>query len=135
MNVHYESMNWRDRAKERKRRADELNDTLEAHYRFYWNVRTADLALRPYGVRLIVNDRVFHIYDGWPGSDRRKVSGSICDGRKLIWRAPSLPSRRVFDSTERKKRMSIRHSDLLQALCAPEIVSPVEFTRIREAGE
>jgi hypothetical protein len=89
VNIHsgatYESLNWRDRTKERKRRADELNDTLAAYHRFYWRVRLADLALSPYGIRLIPNDRVFHIYEE---PDRRKVSGSVGDGRKLIWRKP-----------------------------------------------
>jgi hypothetical protein len=84
----YSSLNWRDRAKERKRRAEELNDTLAAYHSCYWRVREADLALSPYGVRLVPNDRVFHIYEDWPGLDRRKVSGSVRDGRKLIWRRP-----------------------------------------------
>ena len=69
------SLNWRDRAKERKRRAEELNDTLAAYCRFYWRVRMGDLALEPYGIRLVPNDRVVHIYEDWPGLDRRKVSG------------------------------------------------------------
>ena len=86
----YGSLNWRDRAKERKRRAEELNDTLAAYCRFYWRVRASDLVLRPYGIRLIANDRVFHVYEDWPGLDRRKVSGSAWDGRKLIWRKPSV---------------------------------------------
>ena len=84
------SLNWRDRAKERKRRAKELNDTLAAYCRFYWRVRTGDLALEPYGIRLIPNAPVFHIYEDWPGLDRRKVSGSVWDGRKPIWRTPSV---------------------------------------------
>jgi hypothetical protein len=37
----------------------------------------ADVALSSYGIRLIPNDRVFHIFEDWPGLDRRKVSGSI----------------------------------------------------------
>ena len=86
----YGSLNWRDRAKERKRRAEELNDTLAAYCRFYWRVRASDLVLRRYGIRLIANDRVFHVYEDWPGLDRRKVSGSAWDGRKLIWRKPSV---------------------------------------------
>ena len=57
----YGSLNWRDRAKERKRRAEELNDTLAAYCRFYWRVRASDLVLRRYGIRLIANDRVFHV--------------------------------------------------------------------------
>src|SRR5215472_14088242 len=84
----YGSLNWRDRAKERKRRAEELNDTLAAYCRFYWRVRMGDLALEPYGIRLVPNDRVVHIHEDWPGQDRRKVSGSVWDGRKLTWRRP-----------------------------------------------
>ena len=86
----YGSLNWRDRAKERKRRAEELNDTLAAYCRFYWRVRTGDLVLRPYGIRLIANSRVFHAHEDWPGLDRRKISGSVWDGRKPIWRTPSV---------------------------------------------
>jgi hypothetical protein len=86
----YGSLNWRDRAKERKRRAEELNDTLAAYYGFYWHVRTGDLALEPYSIRLIPNAPVFHIHEDWPGLDRRKVSGSVWDGRKPIWRRPSV---------------------------------------------
>ena len=86
----YGSLNWRDRAKEKKRRAEELSDTLAAYYGFYWRVRTGDLALEPYGIRLVPNDRVFHVHEDWPGLDRRKVSGSVWDGRKPIWRTPSI---------------------------------------------
>jgi hypothetical protein len=84
----YKSLNWRDRAKGRQRATELLNDTLAAYHEFYWQLRMADVALSPYGVRLIPNDRVFHIFEDWPGLDRRKVSGSVWDGRKLIWRRP-----------------------------------------------
>ena len=62
----YASLNWRDRATEVKLRAERVNDTLA----------DADAALSPYGIRLI-NERGVHIYEDWPGLDRRKVSGSV----------------------------------------------------------
>ena len=62
----YASLNWRERATEVKLRAEGVNDTLEG----------ADAALSPYGIRLI-NERGLHVYEEWPGLDRRKVSGSV----------------------------------------------------------
>ena len=62
----YASLNWRDRAAEVKLRAEGVKDTLAG----------ADAALSPYGIRLI-NERGLHIYEEWPGLDRRKVSGSV----------------------------------------------------------
>ena len=75
----YASLNWRDRAAEVKLRAEGANDTLAG----------ADAALIPYGIR-IINERGLHVYEEWPGLDRRKVSGSVWDGRKLIWRKPAI---------------------------------------------
>ena len=60
------SLNWRDRAAEVKLRAERVNDTLAG----------GDAALIPYGIRLI-NERGLHVYEDWPGLDRRKVSGSV----------------------------------------------------------
>jgi hypothetical protein len=62
----YSSLNWRDRAAEVKLRAERVNDTLAG----------GDAALIPYGIRLI-NERGLHVYEDWPGLDRRKVSGSV----------------------------------------------------------
>src|SRR6187401_3619844 len=75
----YASQNWRDRATEVKLRAEGVKDTLAG----------GDAALSPYGIR-IINERGLHVYEEWPGLDRRKVSGSVWDGRKLIWRKPGV---------------------------------------------
>ena len=79
----YIEMGWRDRAQERKRRAE--NAAHDGH----WPV-AADNALAPYGLRLIPNDngRVLHIHD--ERLNRRRVSGSVWDGRKMIWRKPTV---------------------------------------------
>jgi hypothetical protein len=50
----------------------------EANYR---TIEDINEDLRPFGVQFIANDRVFHIYEDWPGMDRRLVSGSVWDGR------------------------------------------------------
>ena len=67
----YASLNWRDRATEVKLRAEGVSDALAG----------ADAALSPYGIHLI-NERGPHVYEEWPGLDRRKVSGSVWDGRQ-----------------------------------------------------
>jgi hypothetical protein len=77
----YIEMGWRDRAQERKRRAE--NAANDDH----WHV-AADKALAPYGLRLIPNGRVIHVHD--ERLNRRRVSGSVWDGRKMIWRKPTV---------------------------------------------
>ena len=69
----YASLNWRDRAAEVKLRAERVNDTLAG----------ADAALSPYGIRLI-NERGLHVYEEWPGLDRRMVSGSVWDWLDVV---------------------------------------------------
>jgi hypothetical protein len=83
----YSDMSRREREHHRRYRADRLDDTAAAAAENYWRVKMASLALEPYGIQLIPNYRVLHIYQDWP--DRRKVSGSVWDGRKLIWRKPT----------------------------------------------
>jgi hypothetical protein len=80
----YIAMGWRDRARERKRLAE--NAAHDGHW-----CKAADEALQPYGLRLFANEedrRILHIHDELP--NRRRVSGSVWDGRKMIWRKPTV---------------------------------------------
>jgi hypothetical protein len=75
--VAYPDMGRREREHHRKHLAERLNDTDAAASEDYWKVKIASLALEPYGIRLVSNDRVMHIFQEWPQQVRRKVSGSI----------------------------------------------------------
>lgn len=84
----YPDMGRREREHHRRHLAKRLNDTNAAAAENYWNVRIASPALEPYGIQLVPNDRVLHIFQEWPQQVRRKVSGSAWDGQKLIWHRP-----------------------------------------------
>jgi hypothetical protein len=86
----YSNMGRREREHHRRHLAERLNDTDAAAAENYWDVRIASLALEPYGIQLVPNDRVLHVFQEWPQWVRRKVSGSVWDGRKLIWRKPTV---------------------------------------------
>ena len=97
----YGDMGRREREHHRRYVADRLNDTDAAACENFWRVKMASLAVEPYGIQLIPNDprvdgkplnesKVFHVYRDWPGGVRRAVTGSIWDGRKLIWRRPTV---------------------------------------------
>jgi hypothetical protein len=73
----YPDMGRREREHHRKHLAERLNDTDAAAVESYWDVRIASLALEPYGIQLVPNDRVLHVFQEWPQQVRRKVSGSI----------------------------------------------------------
>jgi hypothetical protein len=68
--------------------AAELNNTEANALDNYWKSATTNLFLRQFGVQLITNDRVLHIYEEWPGPNRRVISGSIWDGRSPLSTAP-----------------------------------------------
>ena len=87
--VTYADITRREREHHRRYLAERMDDTAAAADEGYWLVRMASLALEPYGIRLVPNDRVLHIHMDWPKS-RRQVSGSVWDGRKLIWRRPMV---------------------------------------------
>jgi hypothetical protein len=55
----------RDRLLAKARR---MSDTVPNARRNYFNIQTANLFLRQFGVTLIANDRVFHIWEDWPGA-------------------------------------------------------------------
>ncbi len=55
----------RDRLLAKARR---MSDTLPNARRNYFNIQVANLFLRAFGVTLIANDRVFHIWEDWPGA-------------------------------------------------------------------
>jgi hypothetical protein len=82
----YVDMGRRERENFRRHIAEILNDTDAAAAANYWRVKQASLALEPYGITLVPNDRVLHVHREC--SDRRQISGSVWDGRKLIWRKP-----------------------------------------------
>jgi hypothetical protein len=92
----YADMGRRERENFRRHIADILNDTDAAAGANYWRVKTASVALEPYGITLVPNDpaegdsRVLHVHQEWPHQVRRKVSGSVWDGRKPIWRKPTV---------------------------------------------
>jgi hypothetical protein len=44
--------------------------------------------LSKYGITVIANGPAWHLHEDWPGMDRRKVSGSIWDGRQPMSNAP-----------------------------------------------
>ncbi len=88
--VSYHDMSRREREHHRAQLAERLNDTDAAAVESHWDIRTASLALEPYGIRLIANDRVLHIYQEWPQQVRSKVSGSVWDGRTVKWRKPTV---------------------------------------------
>jgi hypothetical protein len=93
----YPDMGRREREHHRRCRAERLDDTDAAADENHWRVKIASLALEPYGIQLIpsrpdphevVSPGVLHVYRDRP--DRRSLSGSVCDGRKLIWRKPTV---------------------------------------------
>src|SRR6516164_3313863 len=92
----YADMGRRERENFRRHIAYILNDTDAAAGANYWRVKMASLALEPYGITLVPNDpaegdsHVLHVHQEWPHQIRRKVSGSVWDGRKPIWRRPTV---------------------------------------------
>ena len=66
-----------------------LNDTALAARGNYFKIQTINLFLRQYGVRLIANDRVFHIYEQWPGAIE---AAWLDDGPAVRRITPMLPS-------------------------------------------
>jgi len=92
----YADMGRRERENFRRHIAYILNDTDAAAGANYWRVKMASLALEPYGITLVPNDpaegdsHVLHVHQEWPHQVRRKVSGSVWDGRKPIWRRPTV---------------------------------------------
>src|SRR5258708_40376849 len=65
--------------------AANLNNTEGSAHSNYFKIQTANLFLRQFGVQLIANDRVLHIYEEWPGMDRRLISGSVLRQTKLFF--------------------------------------------------
>jgi hypothetical protein len=60
-----------------------LSDTEAGAFTSFINIQMANIFLAEYGVQLIANDRTVHVYEEWPGLDRRRRSGSIY--REGIW--------------------------------------------------
>jgi hypothetical protein len=54
-----------------------------------WDIKIASLSLLQYGMKLVQGGNVIHVLDD-DRFIRRRVSGSVWDGRKLIWRAPKV---------------------------------------------
>ena len=79
---------YEDRKDRMEAHAAKLNNTEADAINNFWKIATADLFLRQFGVRLIANDRALHIYEEWPGMDRRLISGSVWDGRAPLSMAP-----------------------------------------------
>jgi hypothetical protein len=88
----YANMGRRERENFRQHVAEILNETDAAAAANYWRVRVASLALEPYGITLVANDRVLHVHreDRQEDRPRRQISGSVWDGRKPIWRTPRV---------------------------------------------
>lgn len=63
----------------------QLSDTDGNAHSNYFVAQTANLFLRQFGIQLIANDRVLHVYEEWPGMDRRKISGSVYKHTKLFF--------------------------------------------------
>jgi hypothetical protein len=61
--------------------ASEINDTEAFLEKLGRAVEAMDLLFQAFGVRAIVCGSRLHIYEEWPGMDRRWVSGSVWDGR------------------------------------------------------
>jgi hypothetical protein len=72
---------YEDRKGRLKVHSAKLNNTDGNARNDYFKIQTANLLLRRFGVQLIANDRMFHIWEEWPGMDRRLISGSVCDKR------------------------------------------------------
>jgi hypothetical protein len=92
----YAGMGRRERENFRRHIAENLNDTDAAAFANYRRVKEASRFLEPYGIALVPNDpdegdsRVLHVHQEWPQQVRRKVSGSVWDGRRPIWRRPTV---------------------------------------------
>lgn len=71
-----------------------LNDTEANASNDVLTIETINKSLARYGVQFIANERAVHVYESWPGMDRRQVSGSVWDGREpqsdAPWRTPKL---------------------------------------------
>ena len=65
-------MAYEDRKGRLKVHSAKLNNTDGNARNDYFKIQTANLLLRRSGVQLIANDRSFHIYEEWPGMDRRR---------------------------------------------------------------
>jgi hypothetical protein len=55
--------------------------------------------LKKYGITVVQNGRAWHLYEDWPGMDRRKVSGSLWDGRQPMSTAPWVGKVRCAHTT------------------------------------
>src|SRR5262245_19502499 len=64
------------------------NDTDAFLEKFSGAVRLMDRLFQHFGVRIFAVGSVLHIDDEWPGMDRRRVSGSVWDGRAPLSMAP-----------------------------------------------
>ena len=75
-------MAYEDRKGRLEVHSAKLNNTDGNARNDYFKIQTANLFLRRSGVQLIANDRMFHIYEEWPGMDRRRGLAS------RPWRSP-----------------------------------------------
>jgi hypothetical protein len=82
---------------EKRAHAGKLNDTERCASTNRITIDTINVSLARYGLQFIANERVFHIHEDWPGIDRRRVSGSVWDGRKPLSDAPLSGPLRSFD--------------------------------------
>ena len=76
-------MAYEDRKGRLEVHSAKLNNTDGNARNDYFKIQTANLFLRRSGVQLIANDRMFHIYEEWPGMDRRRISGSVFNPTNL----------------------------------------------------
>jgi hypothetical protein len=83
----------RQRYKRRANALSALGDTIAAVQTIFGPVLPhqaiaalveAEPHLSKYGITVIANGHAWHLHEDWPGMDRRKVSGSLWDGRQSM---------------------------------------------------
>ena len=68
--------------------AVEINNTEAFLDKLGGAIEAMDHLFQRFGVRAIACGSVLHIHEDWPGMDRRRVSGSVWDGRAPLSTAP-----------------------------------------------
>jgi hypothetical protein len=91
---------WRGNATKYRIRANSLSalrDSLAAARTIFGPALPHEVAaaladaephLKKFGITVVQNGHAWHLYEDWPGVDRRRVSGSVWDGRQPLSDAP-----------------------------------------------
>jgi hypothetical protein len=106
------STTYEDRKGRLEVHSAKLNNTDGNAHSNYFKIQTANLFLRQFGVQLIANDRAFHIYEEWPGMDRRLISGSVFTQTKLFFSSGGIGAAWLDDGPAGNALRHLKHQAL-----------------------